>query len=108
VNATASPYALARDGLTVALRVSPRASRNRIEGVAEKADGGAELRVAVTAAPEGGKANAAVIALLAKAWRVPKGRFSIAAGASGRRKVLHVAGDGAALLRRIAEGSGGR
>lgn len=100
----ASPYALARDGLTVALRVSPRASRNGIEGIAAKADGGAELRVAVTASPEGGKANAAVIALLAKAWRVPKGRFSIATGAGARHKVLHVAGDGATLLRRIAEG----
>lgn len=48
------------------------------------------LKVSVTAAAEGGKANAAVIKLLSKAWRLPKGAFSIAAGHTDRRKVLIV------------------
>ena len=82
--------------------MSPRASRNRIEGVVEDAAGSRALKVAVAAPPEGGKANQAVIALLAKAWRLPRSSLSIAAGAASRRKVLHIAGDGAALIRRIA------
>lgn len=95
--------AAAPDGVTVRLVVTPKASRNRIEGVRHEADGGAVLRVAVTVAPEDGKANAAVIKLLAKAWRLPKAAFSIRVGAAARRKVLFVAGDAGELARRIRE-----
>ena len=100
-----TPFSLAKDGLRVALRVSPGAGRNRIEGIVPDAGGKAVLKIAVTAPPEGGKANQAVVALLARAWRQPKGSFSITAGAGARRKVLHVAGDGKELMRRIADRS---
>jgi hypothetical protein len=100
-----TPFSLAKDGVRVALRVSPGASRNRIEGIAPDAGGKAVLKIAVTAPPEGGKANQAVIALLAKAWRQPKRSFSFTAGAGARRKMLHVAGDGKELMRRIADRS---
>jgi hypothetical protein len=97
-----SPFRPATDGVTVSLRVTPKAGRNRIEGIVAEADGGQALKVAVTAAPEDGKANAAVIALLAKAWRVPRSSLSVIQGAGARRKVLHVAGDAGALLPRLA------
>ncbi len=87
----------------MALLVSPRASANRIIGIAMDSDGGARLKVAVTAAPEGGKANAAVIALLARKWRLPRRAFTITAGRAARRKNLLVAGDGVELMRRIAD-----
>ncbi len=61
------------------------------------------LKLAVAAQPDVVKAYHAVIALLAKAWRLPRSSLSIAAGAASRRKVLHIAGDGAALIRRIAD-----
>jgi uncharacterized protein (TIGR00251 family) len=96
------PFAVAAGGLTVSLRVTPRARRERIEGIVEDAGRGTALKVAVTAPPDGGKANAAVIALLAKAWRVPKSSIEIVRGASDRRKVVRIAGDGAALAERIA------
>lgn len=96
------PFAAAADGLTVTLRVTPRARRERIEGVVADADGGTALKVAVTAPPDGGKANAAVIALLSKAWRVPKSSIAIVRGAADRRKVIRIAGDGAALAERVA------
>jgi uncharacterized protein YggU (UPF0235/DUF167 family) len=67
----------------------------------EQADGEVALKVRVTAPPEGGKANAALVALLAKAWRLPKGAIAVAAGASGRNKVLRVAGEPAALRDRL-------
>ena len=85
------------------MQVAPKASRERIEGMQEQADGGTALKVAVTAAPEGGKANAAVVKLLAKAWRLPKSAFEIRAGASARRKVLFISGDAGDLARLINE-----
>ena len=68
----------AQDCLT--LRVTPNASANALT----IADGIVQVRV--TAAPEAGKANAAVLALLAKALGVPKSALSIARGESGRDK----------------------
>lgn len=65
-------------------------------------DAGIRLRVLVTAPPEDGKANAAVIKLLAKAWRLPKSAFVVIAGETDRNKVLFVAGDPMALEARLA------
>ncbi len=75
------------------VRIAPKASANRIVGVAPQAEGGAVLKVTVTAVPEGGKANAALIKLLAKSWRIPKSAIEVAVGATGRRKVLKIAGE---------------
>lgn len=61
------------------------------------------LKVSVTAAPEGGKANMAVIDLLAAEWRVPKSTIQVVLGAAGRRKLLHLAGDPAALCRLLGD-----
>lgn len=80
------------------MRVTPRASRNAVAGIG--ADGSA-IKVSVTAPPEDGKANAAVIKLLAKAWKVPKSSVTVAAGAASRNKVLHVAGDPDTLMRQL-------
>ena len=57
----------------------------------------------MTAAPEDGKANAAVIALLADAWRIPKSTIEILRGGTAREKTLSVAGEPEALIGRIAE-----
>ena len=83
------------------IRLTPRAARSRVEGVGAGADGGAVLKVAVTAPPEKGKANAAMITLLAKAWRLPKTSMAITAGVTARRKTLLVRGDGKALVARL-------
>lgn len=83
------------------IRLTPRAARSRVEGVGAGADGGAVLKVAVTAPPEKGKANAAMITLLAKAWRLPKTTMAITAGATARRKTLLVAGDAKVLVARL-------
>lgn len=85
-------------GVTVQLRVQPRARRLALEVTPEGA-----LKAAVTAAPEDGKANDAVVALLAQAWRLPKSTFEIVRGGTAREKTLMVAGDPAVLADRIAE-----
>ena len=80
---------------SVAVRVTPRSSRNAIEGV----DDAGELRVRVTAPPADGAANAAVIELVAKELRVPKSAVSVAQGATSRHKRLAIEGVDAAELR---------
>jgi uncharacterized protein YggU (UPF0235/DUF167 family) len=97
----ASPFSAAADGVRVRLRVLPKARRNQVDGLVAEADGGVALKLAVTAAPEDGKANAAVIALLAKAWGRPKSAFTVAAGAADRRKIIHLQGDPARLMQAL-------
>ena len=59
-------------GDLLSARVTPKASRNEIAGLHAAADGVVSLSVRVTAAPDKGRANRAVIALLAKNAHVPK------------------------------------
>lgn len=73
------------------MRLTPKASRNAIDGVVANADGTCELKVSVTAVPENGKANAALIKLLSKEWKIAKGRFDIIAGQTDRHKTLMIA-----------------
>lgn len=68
------------------IRVQPKAGRNGVE-----VDGG-RVTVRVTAAPEGGKANAAVVALLAKRLKVARGRVRIVRGHKGREKRVRIEG----------------
>jgi uncharacterized protein (TIGR00251 family) len=78
------------------LKVSPGAAR---ESITRGADG--NLRLAVTAAPERGKANAAAVALIAKVLGVPKSSVEVIQGASARQKTLRIAGDARLLTPKI-------
>lgn len=82
------------------VRVTPRAGRNEITGEREGV-----LLARVTAPPEGGKANAAVCRLIAKALGVAPSRVSILRGAGSREKVLRIEGAEPARLRRLASGN---
>jgi len=72
-------------GLLVELSVQPRARRTALS-----CESGA-LKAAVTAPAEGGKANAAVIELLAREWRIAKSTMEVVRGAKARRKVVAIA-----------------
>lgn len=91
----------AADGVRLAVRLTPRASADRLQGIAADADGIPHLKVQVTAPPEGGKANAALIKLLAKTFRCPKTSLSIASGATDRTKVVAISGAPQDLTPRI-------
>lgn len=91
------------EGVKVRLRVQPRASRNAITGVTENGDGDLVLRIAVTAVPEDGKANAAVVKLLAKAWKMAKGNFAVISGKTDRNKVLMVSGSTKDLVETLTQ-----
>jgi uncharacterized protein YggU (UPF0235/DUF167 family) len=86
----------------VRVKVQPRARRDAVLGEATSADG-PRLRLAVTAAPEDGRANRAVCALLAEALGVAPSAVQVTMGASAREKTLAVAGDPAALGARLAD-----
>lgn len=71
----------------ITVRLTPRAARAEIAG---ERDGAILARV--TAPPVGGAANEALVRLLAKTLRVPKGAITIVSGAMSRTKVVQVDG----------------
>jgi uncharacterized protein YggU (UPF0235/DUF167 family) len=96
-------YRLSPHGLSLFVRVTPNAGRDAIAGVERRDDNSAVLRLRVSAVPDKGKANAAVLALLAKALGVPKSTLSVASGETSRLKTIAVVGDGAALLAALTK-----
>jgi len=95
------PYRQEKSGIVLALRVTPKAQRDEICGVQIRDDGRPVLRVRVTAAPDKGQANKAVIALLAKNLHRPKSAFSIISGQSARLKTVAIAGEAAQIAAEL-------
>lgn len=96
-----TPVSAAADGVRVAVRLTPRGGRDRIEGIVRDAEGSAALKVSVAAPPEDGRANDALLQLIAKQWGFARRDLTIAGGLKSRNKTVHVAGDPALLLRRL-------
>jgi uncharacterized protein (TIGR00251 family) len=97
------PFSGHEGGVKIAIRLRPGASANRIDGAKDFANGTRRLCVRVTAVPEKGKANDALIKLLAKSWRIPRSRLSIIAGAKDRNKTLLFADADAADLKFLTQ-----
>jgi hypothetical protein len=85
-------------GVTIELRAQPRARRSVLECTRQGA-----LKAAVTAPAEDGKANRAVIELLAAEWRLPKSTFEVMRGATARAKTVSISGEPASLAGRIGQ-----
>ena len=96
------PLTATSDGLRVAIRVTPRAKFDRLLGTAVAADGGRALKVSVTAPARDGRANEALLQLLARAWHLPRRNLSIVAGVTSRSKTVRVAGDPRQLIARLS------
>jgi len=75
----------------LAIHAIPKSSCNKVEGYETDAKGERWLRVRITAAPEDGKANKALIAFLAKEWKIPKSALSLVSGETSRYKRFKVA-----------------
>ena len=95
------PWTPTPTGLRLRLRVTPNASLDRIDGPETLADGTTVLRLRVRAVPENGKANAAVLLLLAKALGLPRSAVTLVAGDTARLKTVHIEGDPADLAARL-------
>lgn len=101
----ARPWIPREDGLTLAVRLTPRGGRDGIDGIETLADGRCVLKVRVRAVPEDGKANAALVRLLADALGLPAARVSLTGGATSRLKTLRIEADAtpmAAALEALA------
>jgi uncharacterized protein len=85
------------------LRVSPGASRAGVIG-----RHGEAWKVHVTAPPEGGRANDAVVRLLADALSVPRDAVTLVSGHGGRDKVVELAGIGPSQIEQRLTSAAGR
>jgi uncharacterized protein YggU (UPF0235/DUF167 family) len=85
----------------IAVRLSPRAGSDRIDGVVDGL-----LRVRVAAPPVDDAANEALLRLLARALDRPRGAVRLAGGSRGRRKVVEVDGLSAAEVEARWPGAG--
>ena len=74
----------------IAVRLTPKASANKINGWVEDANGEKILKVSVTTVPEKGKANETLIALLSKEWKIPKSQIILEKGETDRNKILSI------------------
>lgn len=88
-------------GIRLSIRARPGATggRARQPKIVPLADDGWAIEIAVTEAPEGGKANKALIDVLARALACHKKAVSVKAGQTGKLKVFEVSGDAEALFR---------
>jgi uncharacterized protein (TIGR00251 family) len=91
------PWRYSTQGISVALRVTPRGGRDDIDGIEILANGRAVIKVRVRAIAEGGEANRAVTELLAKVLGVPKRDVRMLSGTTSRMKQVAVDGDPAQL-----------
>jgi hypothetical protein len=79
------------------VRLTPNGGKNEIERPVPT--GAAQIKARVTAAPENGKANKALVKLLAKSLKLPPSTISIKRGAKDRAKTLAIEGDPKTLRR---------
>lgn len=90
------------DGVVIAIKAQPRASRSEIVHVA-----GGELKVRICSAPVDGKANAEVLKVLSRALDVAPGALLVLRGETARQKLILVRGlDAATVCSRLSPASG--
>jgi uncharacterized protein YggU (UPF0235/DUF167 family) len=94
------PFRIRTDGILLRVRLTPRASRDHIDGTKDGPDG-AYVQARVRAVPENGRANVALAELVASEIGVPKSTVTLATGQTARLKSLHIAGNAADLEKRI-------
>lgn len=88
-----APWSDCAEGIALRIRLTPRASRDAIDGTTDLADGRVALAARVRAVPEKGAANRALIALLAKRLSLPKSSLSLTGGATSRLKTIVIKAD---------------
>ena len=94
-----APFRARENGIDLFVRLTPKSSVDRVEGVETAADGRSHLKARVRAVPENGAANQALERLVAKTLGVPSSAVSVVAGGTSRLKTVRIAGDPQALAR---------
>lgn len=88
------PFRDGKKGLVLRLRLTPNSSRDSVDGLVTLPNEMCVLKVRVRAVPEHGKANKAVIKLIAKSIGLAPSKFSLASGSKDRNKELLIADEG--------------
>jgi hypothetical protein len=102
-----SPLRAGKGGVILSVRATPGAARDEAGGLHTAANGAVSLIVKVTAAPDKGRANKAVIETLARACHMPKSAFTLLSGETSRSKTVLVSGNPAAVEALIARSMNG-
>ena len=97
-----TPFTADAQGVSLAVRLTPKAARDAFGEVQEMPDGRSALAIRIAAPPVEGAANAALIAFLAKSLGVRKADVTIRSGEASRLKIIRVRGDGPTLAARLA------
>ncbi len=100
------PWSRRGGHLIVVVRLTPKSARDEIVGLGRLSDERPVLQVRVRALPQDGKANQALIKVLAKALRVPTTSVDLESGTTGRVKTLRLGGDADVLQSALARLSG--
>ncbi|MBB4191273.1 hypothetical protein GGE45_002840 [Rhizobium aethiopicum] len=95
------PWKIFDDHLRLAVRLTPNGGRDAIDGVEADGDGETLLKARVTSVPEKGKANKALILLIARSLRIPKSSISLVSGETARKKILRIEGDPEDLVKKL-------
>lgn len=95
------PARTVSDGIIISIRLTPSSGADQVSGIEATDDSQPILRVRVRAAAEGGKANAAVAALLARWLDEPKTRAELISGSKSRLKQVLVRGEAGALMEKL-------
>ncbi len=98
---TEEPWRATLDGVVIACRLTPKGGRDAIDGFARLSDGTAVLLARVRTAPEDGRANEALCALIADRLGAPASRVRLTLGLKSRLKQVAVTGDSNALIARL-------
>ena len=97
------PWQADKTGLLIAIRLTPKGGRDRLDGIVFDADDRPLLKVRGAAPPVDGAANKALVKLLAKELGVAKSNVEFVSGETARIKRLKVSGDAAELENRLRE-----
>jgi uncharacterized protein YggU (UPF0235/DUF167 family) len=87
-----SCYRREADGIVLAVRLTPRANRDSVDGIGTLSDGQQVALARVRAVPEDGAANVALMALIARTFGRPKAAITLLRGATQRVKHVQIAG----------------
>ncbi|QKC81164.1 DUF167 domain-containing protein [Mesorhizobium sp. NZP2077] len=96
-----APLRIRENGIDLFVRLTPKSSVDRLDGVETSVDGRSHLKARVRAVPENGAANQALEKLVAKTLGVPASSVSVVAGGTARLKTLRIAGDPEALAKAV-------
>ncbi len=83
---TLKPWKIVGSQIELRVRLTPSGGRDAIDGTETDAEGQPYVKARVTAVPEDGKANKALIALLSKTVKIPKSSIEFISGETSRKK----------------------